>query len=112
MSPALDPRHIHKTFGSVHALQGADFSLRKGELHALLGENGAGKSTLMQPSLEFAAKLLLLAVWVGRSSGRSSRGIAADNLEVLRMAVPLKHVAPGRFDARSYSLLERFGVLQ
>jgi general nucleoside transport system ATP-binding protein len=45
--PALELRKISKTFGSVHALRGADFSLAPGEVHALLGENGAGKSTLM-----------------------------------------------------------------
>ncbi|HXE58815.1 MAG TPA: ABC transporter ATP-binding protein [Gemmatimonadales bacterium] len=45
--PALELRSIHKWFGSVHALRGADFALAPGEIHALLGENGAGKSTLM-----------------------------------------------------------------
>ncbi len=45
--PALALRGIHKHFGSVQALRGADFTLMPGELHALLGENGAGKTTLM-----------------------------------------------------------------
>ena len=46
--PALEMRGIHRRFGSVHALRGADFTLVPGEVHALLGENGAGKTTLMQ----------------------------------------------------------------
>lgn len=41
-------RDIRKSFGSVHALRGVDFSLAKGEIAALLGDNGAGKSTLVK----------------------------------------------------------------
>ncbi|WP_237570905.1 sugar ABC transporter ATP-binding protein [Mycolicibacterium lacusdiani] len=46
--PRLTLRGLVKSYGAVKAIRHADFEVRSGEVHALVGENGAGKSTLIR----------------------------------------------------------------
>jgi ABC-type sugar transport system ATPase subunit len=44
----LEMSGVTKQFGTTQVLTEVNFALRRGEIHALMGENGAGKSTLMK----------------------------------------------------------------
>lgn len=56
MGEILSVKNVDKNFPGVKALSGVDFSLREGEIHALMGENGAGKSTLIKVITGFHSK--------------------------------------------------------
>ena len=81
----LTMRDVSKTFPGVKALQHVDFTLRKGEIHALMGENGAGKSTLMN---------ILFGMPVIHNTG-GFEGTVEVNGEPVQIDTPLKAMEMG-----------------
>src|SRR5258708_14609773 len=49
--PLLEARDLHTHYGTSHVLRGIDFSVRAGEIVALMGRNGMGKTTLLRSLL-------------------------------------------------------------
>ena len=129
-APALELRGITKRFGSLVANEAIDFELKRGEIHALLGENGAGKSTLMnvlyglhQPD---EGEILLDGEPVKVDSARRAIGLGIGMVHQHFMLVPVMTVAENLVlgsephngplldyktaAARTRELSERFGL--
>jgi simple sugar transport system ATP-binding protein len=125
-APALQLTGIHKRFGSVHALRGADFTLMPGEVHAVLGENGAGKTTLMHVAYGLVhpdAGTVSIGGTVQRGhSPRTARRLGVGMVHQHFTSVPAFTVAenvalaagwpvaPGPLRARVRELCERVGL--
>lgn len=67
----LEMKHITKHYGGNVVLSDVSLSVKRGEIHALLGENGAGKSTLMNTlsvcrSFTAPAALRARCCWTGK----------------------------------------------
>ena len=62
----LSATGIHKRYGGIVALRGVDLDIRKGEVHALVGENGAGKSTMAKILAGVQTADAGKVVWKGR----------------------------------------------
>ena len=72
----LETRGLTKVFGSLTACDHVDIAIRKGDIHALLGENGAGKSTLVKMLFGSLEPNEGEIVWKGERVRISRPGIA------------------------------------
>src|SRR5688572_25633046 len=129
-NPALALRGITKRFGSLVANDAIDFELKRGEIHALLGENGAGKSTLMNVLYGLhhpdEGEILLDGEPVTIDSARKAIGLGIGMVHQHFMLVPVMTVAENLVlgsepsngplldykaaAARTRELSERFGL--
>jgi len=114
MPPLLQTRALVKRFPGVVALDGVDFSLHSGEIHALCGENGAGKSTLIKtlsgihPFGSYEGEILLADEPVRFASLRdaeaASIGVIYQELALVPELTVAENLALGREPTRAGSI--------
>ena len=124
MSPgsefAIEMRGITKEFPGVRALNGVTIQVRRGQIHALLGENGAGKSTLMKildgvyPSGAFHGEIVLGGAPVRFQSPHDARrqgvGYVPQEIGVLEELTVAENIFIGDWNGGRRGLV-RFGEL-
>ena len=127
-APALELRGITKRFGDLVANDGIDFDVRRGEVHALLGENGAGKTTVMRIAYgltnldagEVRVDGQLQAIRSPRDAIRAGIGMVTQHFALVRPMTVAENLALGqsrgvRLDlaearSRATGASERFGI--
>ncbi len=120
--PAIQARGVAKRYGALHAVDGIDLTVQRGEIFGLIGRNGAGKSTLFKMMLGLiapsAGEILISGIAVGGRGFRAARRhvgylpenvVLYDNLsgaETLRFFARLK----GAPSSQCEPLLARVGL--
>ncbi len=110
---AVEMRHITKRFGGLAANDAVDFSVRKGEIHALVGENGAGKSTLMNILYGFIhpdeGEIFIAGNQVRLDSPRTAIGLGIGMVHQHFMLIPpltvLENIVLGQEPTRAGNIL-------
>src|ERR1041384_4226294 len=115
----LEIRGLAKSFPGVTALQGVDFTVRAGEIHALLGENGAGKSTLIKVLTGVhapdAGTLTLAGARIAPESPKDAEGVGISTVYQEVNLIPALSVAenialgrqPGKFGFVNWRAMRR-----
>ena len=127
-APALELRGITKRFGDLVANDGIDFDVRRGEVHALLGENGAGKTTVMRIAYGLthpdAGQVLVdgqaQAIRLAARRDRAGIGMVTQHFALVRPMTVAENLALGRSGGmrldldearrRGTDASERFGI--
>ncbi len=119
-TPLLKMRNIHVSYGSLKALNGVDFDLYRGEIHALMGEHRAGKSTLVK-LLSGAEKRDRGEIFIkGKSCGHLSPessmkhgiGIVYQNLMVIPDLNTIENIFSPNLKINRFGLLDQQSMLK
>jgi ribose transport system ATP-binding protein len=112
---ALEMRGVRKTFPGTVAVDGVDFTVHAGEVHALVGENGAGKSTLMKIIAgalpDYAGEVRINGLPVRLSSPAVARqygiGMIYQELSLAGPVSVAENILAGRLPVRAGVVLDR-----
>ena len=113
----IEARAISKSFAGVSALREVDFHVRRGEVHALLGQNGAGKSTLVKivngvhPAGSYSGSITLDGQVVSFASPAAATasgvGYVPQEIEVLEQLSVAENIFAGRMGLGRSVLIDR-----
>ena len=93
-APAILVRDLHKSYGDVHAVQGIDFEVARGEVFGLLGPNGAGKTTTVEVLEGYRERTRGIVSVLGHDPGGRPRALRERVGIVLQSSGIYRHATP------------------